>query len=193
MKVKINTKQVTKKIEEAFKNLIKRNDMYVDIANFAVKRIQDKSRLQKRMETDGDDSLPTPNLSESYKQVRRGKSYWRTINGSKVKFDGVEPRLSEVDPEFFFPAVNKSQLTFTGQLLRSLKAKILRSGDSKGSVELGFTGTRKGGQTNVSVYKYLLDLNKNYEVLALSKKAIDLIRNKVLTRLRQELIKKRLK
>ncbi len=191
--MKINTKRVTKKIEEAFKDLIKRNEMYVDIANFAVKRIQDKSRLQKRMETDGDDSLPTPNLSESYKQVRRGKSYWRTINGSKVKFNGVEPRLKDVDPEFFFPSVNKSQLTFTGQLLRSLKAKILRSGDSKGSVELGFTGTRKDGQTNVSIYKYLLDLNKNYEVLALSKKAIDLIRNKVLTRLRQELIKKRLK
>lgn len=177
MKVKINTKRVTEKINAAFKDLITRDEMYADITAFAVKRIQDKARLSKRMEQGGNDSAETPGLSQPYIQQRRQTK--RGANGT--------------DPEFFLPNVNRSQLTYTGQLLRSLQGKILRSGTNKGSIELGFTGVRKDGQKNTSIYRQLLDRNKNYEVLALSKKAIDLIRNKVLTRLRQELIKKRLK
>ena len=177
MKVKVNTKRVIATIDKAFKDLIKRNDMYVDIASFTVKRIQDKARLQKRMQQDGSDNAETPGLSSGYINQRR-----QTPRGS-----------NGTDREFFLPNVSRSQLTYTGQLLKSLRARILRSGNSKGTVELGFDGVRRDGQSNDSVYKDLLNRNKNYQVLALSKKAIDLIRNKVLTRLRQELIKKRLK
>lgn len=177
MKVKINTKRVTEKIEKAFQNLVTRDEMYVDIANFTVQRIQSKARLQKRMEQNGNDNVDTPRLSSAY--VEKRKSITRGRDGT--------------DPQFFLPNVSNSQLTFTGQLLKSLKARIVRSGKSKGTVELGFTGTRRDGEANEEIYKRLLDRSSGYNVLALSKKAIDLIQNKVLTRLRQELIKQKLK
>jgi hypothetical protein len=126
---------------------------------------------------DGDDNAKTPSLSPGY--IRKRKN---TTKGE----DGT-------DPQFFLPNVVNSQLTYTGQLLKSLVAKVLRSGTNKGGVSIEFKGTRKDGETNSSVYKDLLDRNSDYEILALSKKAIALIQNKVLTRLRQELIKKRLK
>lgn len=176
-KVRVNTKGVLDNIKKAFGNVVKNDQMYAEIAAFTVERIQQKARLQKRMEQDGSDNAETPNLSAPY--IKQRKQTARGTNGT--------------DPEFFLPNVSRSQLTYTGQLLKSLKAKILRSGENKGTVELGFTGNRKDGQTNVAIYRKLLDRNKNYEVLALSKKAIDLIRNKVLTRLRQELIKQKLK
>lgn len=175
-KVRVDTKRVTEKIKSAFKDLMTKDDMYADIANFAVERIKQKARLSKRMVTDGSDSESLPKLSVGYVAMRKKLS-----------------RGQGTDPNFFLPNVVVSQLTFTGQLLNSLKGKIVKKGIDVGKIELEFSGGRDDGQTNKSVYNELLERNKSYEVLALSKKAIALIRNKVLTRLRQELIKKKLK
>lgn len=172
-----NVKRITDKLEAALKDVLLKDETYIDISNFATERIRQKARLSKRMENDGSDSKPTPNLSDSYRDQRK-----RIKRGQRG-----------TDAQFFLPEVKKSQLTFTGQLLKSLTGKIKRKTESKGTLELEFKGTRNDGLTNNQVYKYLLKRNAGYNILALSKKSIELIRNKVLTRLRQALIKKKLK
>lgn len=176
-KVNITTHKVTAKIQKAFDDLIASNEVYLQISNFTVERIQQKARLQKRMIQDGDDNAPLPNLSDPYKKYRRALSA------------GEEG----TDPKFFLPNVNKSQLTFTGNLLKSLSGRILRKGASRGSVEVSTTENRTDGETNANIYRNLTDRNKGYNILGLSKKAIERIRTLVLNQLRRQLIKNRLK
>lgn len=172
-----NVKQITDKIERSLKDVLLKDETYVEISNFVVERIRQKARLSKRMEQDGSDSKPTASLSKGYvekrKKIKRGQ-------------DGT-------DPEFFLPEVKNSQLTFSGQLLKSLAGKIKKKGETRGTVEVEFTGVRKDGQANKKIYNSLLNRSADYNILALSKKSIELIRNKVLTRLRQALIKNKLK
>jgi hypothetical protein len=144
------------------------------------------------MEQDGANKVPMPKLSKNYIEYRKKKSYWRTINGNPVKFEGVDPDHKGTD-KFFLPNVTRSQLTLTGQLLRGLEAKILRKNIDKGSVELSIGGNRDDGKTNKEIYGYLTKRDEGYNILALSKKAIERIRTIVLNQLRKELVKRKLK
>jgi len=191
-KVRIDTSRITKKIEDTFRDLMTKDAIYVEIANFSKERIQSFARLQKRMEQDGADKVPMPKLSKNYIEYRRKQSYWRTINGKKVKFEGADPEHKGTD-KFFFPNVTRSQLTLTGQLLRGLTAKIIRKGIDKGKIEIEISGSRDDGKTNKQIYKYLNDRDSGYNILALSKKAIERIRTIVLNQLRKELVKRKLK
>lgn len=192
-KVNIKTDGVLKKVEGAFKNIIKDNSMYIEIANFSKERIQNYARLQKRMTTDGEDKTPLPELSKNYIEYRQGLSYWRTTKDKrKIKIQGKDPKFKGTG-KFFIPTVKRSQLTLTGQFLDGLIAKVLRSGSNKGSVQLEIGGKRNDGVDNKDIYKWLTDRDSNYEILQLSKKAIERIRTIVLTYLRKELIKQRLK
>lgn len=176
-KVKIDTTVLEKKIRSALGSVLSDNDVYVDISKFATERIRNYARLQKRMVQDGEDKAKTPKLSDKYVDYRK-----KLTAGQKG-----------TDPTFFFPQVKNSQLTFTGQLLNSLTGKILKKGPDVGRLELSFQGRRKDGQTNSAVYKKLLDRNADYNVLALSKKAIERIRTIVLNKLRKELVRQKLK
>jgi hypothetical protein len=176
-KVRIDTSRITKKIEDTFKDLMTKDTIYVEIANFSKERIQSFARLQKRMEQDGADKASTPNLSPGYIERRRK----------------LTAGQGGTDSKFFIPTVKNSQLTFTGQLLKSLNAKILRKNIDKGQIELKFTGKRDDGQLNANVYNELLKRDSGYNILALSKKAIERIRTIVLNQLRKELQRRKLK
>lgn len=175
-KVRVKAGPVVKKLQDAFGNLIIKEELYIDIAKFSVERIQQTARLGKRMVQNGETER-LPNLSEGYIKQRQKLS----------------PGKGGTDPEFFRPEIKSSNLTFTGQLLKSLNAKVLQRGPDVGKVELSFSGNRKDGGNNARVFNDLVGRNTGYNVLALSKKAIERIQNICLTRLRQELIRLKLK
>lgn len=176
MAVRVKTDQVVKKLQDAFKNAAQKNELYIDIINFATERIRQRARLSKRMiENQGEVSLPE--LSDSYRKKR-----------SKIS-----PGQKGTDAQFFRPNKSTSNLTFTGQLLKSLIGRILKKGPDVGKIELEFDGTRKDGLTNKQVYKDLTQRDEGYSILTLDKKAIERIQNICLNRLRQELIRLKLK
>lgn len=183
-KVRIKVDGLIEKIKAAFKGTLSNDSLYVEIVEFSVERIKQRARLGKRMvDNAGEEDLPE--LSENYRKYKRD----------------ITPGARGTDPTFFRPSNSRSNLTLTGQLLDSLKGKILKRGPDVGKIELEFSGARKSRRdgetetkkTNQAVYKDLLDRNPKYDVLALNKKAIERIQNLCLTRLRQELRRLKLK
>lgn len=187
-KVKVKgIENLVNKTKAAFKEVVSKDDVFVEISSFAIDRIQKYARTQKRMIQGGEDKAPTPSLSPGYKKFRKTLKPGQTASSKK----GIVFPSGPID-EFFRPNASKSQLTFSGQLLKSLTGRILR-GVSSGKLLLEFKGNRKEGGTNSNVYKELTDRNSDYEILALSKKAIERINTLVLNKLRRELVKKKLK
>jgi len=62
-----------------------------------------------------------------------------------------DERLKFVDKQFFDPTLIHSNLTFTGQLLRSLKYTILKNG----RINIFASGNRKDGQSNKKIAEYV--------------------------------------
>jgi hypothetical protein len=175
-KVRVKAGPVIKSLQSAFSSLITKDKLYVEISEFAVERIKQTARLGKAMVENGD-TRKLPDLSPGYVKQRKRLS----------------PGKGGTDAEFFRPDIISSNATFTGQLLKSLSAKILSKGPAIGKIELSFVGSRRDGETNSSVYADLLKRNDGYAFLSLSKKAVERIQNICLTRLRQELIRLKLK
>jgi hypothetical protein len=91
-----------------------------EIGNFSVNRIQAFTRTGKSLPEEG---AKFNELSESYKQFRRGKvTFWKNESGVTIAAPFRSNRLNKVDSSFFSP--NRSNLTFTGEMIKSLKYKI---------------------------------------------------------------------
>jgi len=176
--VKVKAGRAIEKIKLAFVGVSRDLQLYVNIINFAVERIKAKARLSKRMEANGTGDKRLPNLSKSYVD-------------HKAK---LTPGENGTDPDFFLPDSRVSNLTYTGQLLESINGRVIEQGPDRGRIGIEVTGNRRDGKiTNKELYNKLVDKNPNYQILSLDKKAISLIRNQILQRLRRELVKLKLK
>ncbi len=99
-----------------------------EIGNEAADRIRKRTRLGKGVAAPGADPIPLKPLSDSYKDARK-------------KQRGNKGKLSS------FTSAGKSNLTFTGQMLDSLRVLT----QSASSVVIGLYGNRKGGGSNSEV------------------------------------------
>lgn len=134
---------------------------------FAADRIVKRTRLGKGVESRGGDPQSLKPLSASYKEQRKGKlAFFTTASGVKVPFK--PDRTERLDGT---TSAGKSNLTRTGQLLRSIKVIAVKAG----SVVIGPTGGRVGSfLNNKDVARYVqeerpfLNLSKP-EVNALAK------------------------
>lgn len=98
-------------------------------------RIVKRTQLGIGVDEDGN-AYKLPALSDNYKEMRQGKARWYTVNGRKIKVTEGEsvkkPRLSGTTK----PA--KSNMTATGQLLKSLTVVKLKLADAVGwSIRVG--------------------------------------------------------
>lgn len=160
-----------------------------DVKEFTIKRIVDTARLGKSLEGTKSQRL-LPKLSESYKAQRRGEVYFRTINGRVIPFAGKDPGL-KVDGEFFRRNADRSNWTLTGQFLKSIIGKTIRSKTFTGSVAIFPSGRRKDGNRNIQILRWLTDRNKRYEIFSLNQSATRQIKKITQRFLRKKLRSKR--
>lgn len=99
-------------------------------------------------------------LSESYKAYRAGKIAFAR---SKVRGKSwVYPYKPDQKPKLHpHTSANKSNLTFTGQMLDSLTATKVR----QGSATVDVSGTRKDGLTNKTVAQYVAAQGREFNHL----------------------------
>lgn len=91
-----------------------------EIGKFSVNRIQAFTRTGKSIV--GETPAALKPLSSSYKDFRKGKvTFWKS-NGVTIAAPFPSRRLRDVDSGFFRPT--KSNLTFTGQMIKSLKFSV---------------------------------------------------------------------
>lgn len=155
-----------------------------------VSRIRSFTRSGKSI--DGPKPRPLKPLSETYKDVRRGATKWRTINGKRILFEGPDEKLNEVDQEFFSP--EKSNLTFTGQMLKAVRA-VVKAVGKKVEITIDVADTRRVGKyeklTNKKVAEYVADNGRPF--LGLDDKGVDRVRRLLLTNIRKSLVRLGLK
>ena len=167
-KVIIDVPRILKlEITKELKSVVQDPKILAEVGIFAKERIVQSARLGKSMANSKKDR-PLPDLSESYKARRKSNP-------------------SGVDAEFFQPKKKRSNLTFTGQLLRSIVAKIIKTGGLEGRVVVFPKGRRKDGERNIQIIRWLTQLNKDYEIFALSEAAQKQIKKIVTRGLRRKL------
>lgn len=160
-----NIKSVLNSVRKVFKDTQTSKKVLDDISDFSINRIKQETR--KGIDLVNDDRQP--DLSDSYKRYRR------RLKSGKAN--------SKVTPASFMrPGL--SHLTLTGELLDSLKSKIIRS---RGILEIFPTGSRSDGLTNQEVTKELKEQGRVY--LGLNKKAIEEIRKIFVDELRRNIKK----
>lgn len=172
------------KLNDLLANLF-RNDIFDQTflqkqADFVVERIRAFTRGGRSIA--GQKPVKLKPLSQSYIQVREGAVKFRTINGKKVPFPEPDERLNKVDPEFFEPRL--SNLTFTGQMLRSLNARVQ---GTKMIVET--TGSRDDGKTNSEVAGYVAQQGRPF--IGLDQTGIARIRREAVREIRKILRSKK--
>lgn len=107
-----------------------------EIGQFSADRIQQFTRIGKSIASDEPQALKP--LSKSYKDFRRGKvTFWKSGKGVTIAAKFRSNKLNSVDTSFFKPV--KSNLTFTGQLLKSIDFKV---DTARNSVLIKPTGAR---------------------------------------------------
>lgn len=148
-----NRLRYTKNLKAVVESVKDPKKVLMEVGQLIIKRTTQRTRQGKDLY--GRKLAP---LSESYVQYRKKKVYFKKINGVVVpfakktkgkgakklskKFDSDFSKYAKFpkpDSNFFRPA--KSNLTFTGQLLRSLRAKVF---NRVGRVDITFKGTRAG-------------------------------------------------
>ena len=127
MSVKVDLKQFRTTLDKVFTEVTSQKNMR-EFGEYAVDRIVKRTRLGKGVDERGGDPKPLKALSESYKKKRRTS----------------EELSSTTRP-------GKSNLTFTGQLLDSIKVITIKAG----SVLISATGRRKDGLTNKELTGYV--------------------------------------
>lgn len=183
-KVSININKATLAIMRLFEDLKNEQQTMEEIGDFVVKRIVADARLSKRMTEVGKKSLPK--LSKSYQAFRKGQVYFYQKDGKLLKVPGKSYKLENTD-EFFNANAKISNLTFTGQLIKSLTYEIKNN-----KILIFFPETSRSDTsiTNAKVFEYLLDLNEGYDVLNLDKDGqkrvkkifVDLLRKEIKAR-----------
>ncbi len=130
---KVDMKGFEKAMEKAFDTMESAAEMRM-AGEFAVDRIVKRTRLGKGVASDGADPQPLKPLSQSYRDFRKGKVAFFTRHGK------VHPYKPERPPELAdSTSATKSNLTFSGQMLNSVKVIATRIG----SVIIGPSGSRR--------------------------------------------------
>lgn len=149
MAVKVEIKNVKAVQAQALKalNKVKQDQKFlVEQSKFTAEQIQRRTWSGR-----GVDGKKFKKLSQSYLDYRNGKVSFRKIDGRVVPLGGKDPKFPNTG-EFF--KANFSNLTLTGQLLRSISRKI---NVQKGSFRLFFSGVRKDGMKNEELAKIVQD------------------------------------
>lgn len=140
---KVNMKGFEKAMAKAFDTMESATEMRL-AGEFVVDRIVKRTRLGKGVEQDGADPQQLKSLSQSYRDFRKGKLAFFTKGGVVVPYKPKQgPKLDEST------SASKSNLTLTGQMLKSIKVIVARTG----SVLVGPTGSRRsafGGKSLTS-------------------------------------------
>lgn len=169
-KVKIkNLDKIFDSVKKSLRETKRSEALLSEIGNFSVERIRFETRRGRTM-VDNKSSRRLPPLKKTTKDFRKE---------IKESF----PEL--VDPDFFRP--NKSNVTLTGQLLKSLKFKIVKD---KLIILIG--GTRKISSIsfttrNEIVYRDLVELG--FDFIGLDKKSQKRIKKLVLDEFRRTIKK----
>lgn len=165
-KVRIkNLKSIFNSIDKVLKDTASNQAMFGEIAKFAETRIVQQTRAGNDLST-GDKSEKQPELSTGYIKFRQRVKSGKT---------DIKP-----DPQFFRP--RSSNLTLTGQLLKSIRGTIVKS---KRQVVVEPTGGRDDKLTNKEVASDLAKRGRTF--LGLDSIGIQRIRKIVLDVLRRNI------
>jgi len=171
-----NLNNVIKAIEKVFNNTKKNRRLLREMVDIAVTRIKQQTRAGNELTVE--DGKPgrkykQPPLSEKYKKFRKAV---------KAR-GGVTQRTGKrVDPKHFRPGV--SNLTFTGQLMDSIKGTI---NVQAGKITVFPSGKRDDGLTNKQVTEDLAERGREY--LGMDEKGAQRINKVVLKELRRNIRK----
>jgi len=166
------TRQLRIAIESEINRLIDDPRLQGQIGQLITRRMRAEARLSRNIRTGR--SLPT--LSPSYRARRS-----RLSRGSSIG------RGLTTDSRFFRPNTSVSNLTLSGQFLRSLRYTPIRSGRNRGEVVVAASGRRREGLTNAQVINFLIDRDEDYNIFGLDDRSIQRIRNLVTRELRRRL------
>lgn len=166
-----NLAPTLEKIKEAVAELDER--LYLELGEYIVKRIVQKAKSGKRMTLKGDENLP--GLSAQYQKTRK---------------EWVAEGRSDLD-ELFRPNRKSSNLTVTGQYLKSIR--VVEIDRDKRVMIIEPTGTRKDGLTNEELRQHLTKLNPGYRIMTMDETGRKVLKTKVLNEIRKQLRKKLLR
>jgi hypothetical protein len=181
-KVNIKVKAPLDAVKKAFQDTEKTKVMHESILDFVINRIRDFARIGTAMDSGKRRKLPE--LSPSYKEFRKGRSFYFVKDGTLRRVPKRSNKLNDVDPAFFRPNSGRSNLTFTGKLLNSLKGSV---DNNRLTVEFDKTKRSDSQHSNSEIYEFLLEKNPDYRILDLDNTGISRIKNIVLTELRKQL------
>ena len=135
---KIDMRKFEQQVRKAL-NEVESTAVMKAAGEFAVERIVKRTRLGRGVSSAGGTPEPLKPLSASYKDVRKGKlAFFTNEDGVRIPFKpDKQPNLAAST------SAGKSNLTFTGQMLASIKVIAVRAG----SVLIGPTGNRVGTRT----------------------------------------------
>lgn len=160
-------KALNKRLERLFKKDFVDQTLLEDVAKFSRDRIVAFTRSGRSLSTE--DRLKA--LSEGY------KSWRRKLAKGKVRGKKIKP-----DRRWFKP--NRSNLTLTGQLLRSIRYKIF---SKKRNIDVFATGKRREGGTNKEVAKDVAENGRPF--IGMDKKGEQQITEMVRRQIRREIEK----
>lgn len=179
-KVNIDPGRVFKAIREVFNDVSTQRKLLLEISDFSAKRIQAFARIGKTLVSGKPKALPK--LSESYRLMRMGALKFRKIDDRVVPFGEPDEKLNQVDSQFFRPTAKRSNLTFTGDLMKAVKGEV------KGSKAFVRVNESRGdGKKNSEVIKNLQKIDPGYKFLGLDDKGQQRIRRMVLNELRRKI------
>ena len=165
----LNLKEVLNAFGKIFEEDLSNKNLLDEMGESVKTRIQQQTRRGKDLSRDGDNQ---PRLSEKYIQYRKRLAKGNTRDGKKP------------DPEFFKPS--KSNLTLTGQLLKSLDVTV---NQNTKEISVKPKGIRDDGLTNEEVTRDLAQSGRTF--LGLDKTGIKVLKKRILDEIRREIIKKR--
>jgi hypothetical protein len=157
----MTTRVNMKKFEAMMKKVIgevESKETMQELGDEMAERIRKRTRLGKGVSERGGAPKPLAPLSQSYKDFRKGK-----VAFAQSPYGHVYPYKPDRKPNLSSQtSANKSNLTFTGQMLDSIKTISAKVGSAIVSV----SGRRKDGMSNkevaefVSVARPFLNLSK---------------------------------
>jgi hypothetical protein len=181
---KVNIKgleKVTANISKLFNDVKKNPTLLKEIGDFILDRIRAFSRGGKSIVT----NRKFKRLSDSYIAMRQGAvTFRKNKDGKTYGIQDADPRLQEVDSEYFEPSL--SNVTFTGQMLRALKY-VIDQGNGLVTIFVN-NDSRKDGLTNSQVAKYVKDGGR--EFLGLDEKGVKRVKAMIISDLRKSIRKR---
>ena len=131
---------------------LNRNDLKKS-GEFIVGEILDLVIKSRRFKQNSTGSTPMPRLKKSYRKQRTNKSFQKKARSP-----------------FFNPNLKRSNLSVTGQLLKSMTSKVLQR---RQEIEIFFRGKRRGESlTNDELFEYLVEKDKGYNILKIGRKQL---------------------